>query len=251
MSTARWTGALLHDVLDRVHPATEGVDVRFSGADHGAYHLKPVLADTDRDDLTVRPRAAARPRRRSGGGDPDRLRDERRAAAPRPRSALPTHRAALVRRRIREVAAADRRADRALQPASSRPATTCTSGPTGRTRRSASCACARGSPLPRRLDDRPRHTHGARQGVVGNRTGNAGRRQPHRRRRLAPGAGRAAPGPYHWQDWSFDWAADDVGRHTLRARATDAAGHTQPEVPPWNRLGYGNNAVEVIYIDVG
>jgi hypothetical protein len=57
-------------------------------------------------------------------------------------------------------------------------------------------------------------------------------------------------GPYHWQDWSFDWAADDVGRHTLRARATDAAGHTQPEVPPWNRLGYGNNAVEVIYIDV-
>ena len=58
-------------------------------------------------------------------------------------------------------------------------------------------------------------------------------------------------GPYHWQDWSFDWAADDIGRHTLRARATDAAGHTQPEVPPWNRLGYGNNAVEVIYIDVG
>jgi DMSO/TMAO reductase YedYZ molybdopterin-dependent catalytic subunit len=58
-------------------------------------------------------------------------------------------------------------------------------------------------------------------------------------------------GPYHWQDWSFDWSADDVGRHTHRARATDAAGHTQPEVPPWNRLGYGNNAVEVIYIDVG
>jgi hypothetical protein len=58
-------------------------------------------------------------------------------------------------------------------------------------------------------------------------------------------------GPYHWQDWSFDWTADDVGRHTLRARATDAAGHAQPEVPPWNRLGYGNNAVEVIYIDVG
>ena len=57
-------------------------------------------------------------------------------------------------------------------------------------------------------------------------------------------------GPYHWQDWSFDWAADDIGRHTLRARATDAAGHTQPEIPPWNRLGYGNNAVEVIYIDV-
>ena len=57
-------------------------------------------------------------------------------------------------------------------------------------------------------------------------------------------------GPYHWQDWSFDWAADDIGRHTLRARATDAAGNVQPEVPPWNRLGYGNNAIEVIYVDV-
>ena len=38
---------------------------------------------------------------------------------------------------------------------------------------------------------------------------------------------------------------DAIGRHTLRARATDAAGNVQPEVPPWNRLGYGNNAVEV------
>src|SRR3954471_10599515 len=51
VSTARWTGALLHDVLEEVRPAPEGVDVRFSGADAGAYHLNPVLADTDRDDL--------------------------------------------------------------------------------------------------------------------------------------------------------------------------------------------------------
>src|SRR5919107_2440102 len=52
VSTARWTGALLHDVLERSSPATDGVDVRFQGADHGAYHLKPVLADSDKDDLT-------------------------------------------------------------------------------------------------------------------------------------------------------------------------------------------------------
>ena len=58
-------------------------------------------------------------------------------------------------------------------------------------------------------------------------------------------------GPYQWQDWSFAWEATDVGRHTLRARATDAAGNVQPDVPPWNRLGYGNNAVEVLYVDVG
>ena len=31
---------------------------------------------------------------------------------------------------------------------------------------------------------------------------------------------------------------------------SDAAGNVQPEVPPWNRLGYGNNAIEVSYVDV-
>ena len=24
----------------------------------------------------------------------------------------------------------------------------------------------------------------------------------------------------------------------------------EPDVPPWNRLGYGNNAIEVLYVDV-
>src|SRR4051794_18809866 len=51
VSTARWTGALLHEVLAEARPATDGVDVRFDGADHGAYHLQPILAETDRDDL--------------------------------------------------------------------------------------------------------------------------------------------------------------------------------------------------------
>jgi DMSO/TMAO reductase YedYZ molybdopterin-dependent catalytic subunit len=56
--------------------------------------------------------------------------------------------------------------------------------------------------------------------------------------------------PHQWQDWSFDWHTATAGRHTLRARATDAAGNTQPEIAPWNRLGYGNNAIEVQYVDV-
>lgn len=57
-------------------------------------------------------------------------------------------------------------------------------------------------------------------------------------------------GPYQWQDWSFEWTVKEIGRHTLRARATDAAGNVQPDTPPWNALGYGNNAIEVLYVDV-
>ncbi|HEY8293481.1 MAG TPA: hypothetical protein VIG44_13380, partial [Thermomicrobiales bacterium] len=63
---------------------------------------------------------------------------------------------------------------------------------------------------------------------------------------------RVAPptGPYEWQEWHFDWAATDPGRHVFRARATDAAGNCQPDSPAWNRLGYGNNAVQVLAFDV-
>src|SRR5918993_5960796 len=58
VSTARWKGALLHQVLERAHPAANGVEVRFEGADHGQYHLKSVLAETNQSDLTfVRPLA--------------------------------------------------------------------------------------------------------------------------------------------------------------------------------------------------
>jgi DMSO/TMAO reductase YedYZ molybdopterin-dependent catalytic subunit len=60
----------------------------------------------------------------------------------------------------------------------------------------------------------------------------------------------APESPYQWQDWSLEWQATSAGRHTIRARATDAAGNVQPELSPWNRLGYGNNAIEVRYVDV-
>ena len=96
------------------------------------------------------------------------------------------------------------------------------------------------------------HVHRPRQGLVGHRPGHQRRRQPHRRRRLAPGAARAARrARTSGRTGPSTGTPTDVGRHTLRARATDAAGNVQPEVPPWNRLGYGNNAIEVIYVDVG
>src|SRR5918993_4659719 len=52
VSTARWKGALLHEVLELARPAADGVEVRFEGADHGPYHLQPVLAETNKDDLS-------------------------------------------------------------------------------------------------------------------------------------------------------------------------------------------------------
>src|ERR687897_2236788 len=52
VSTARWGGALLSEVMAQARPAADGVDVRFEGADHGAYHLKPILPETSLDDLT-------------------------------------------------------------------------------------------------------------------------------------------------------------------------------------------------------
>ncbi|MGH2532522.1 MAG: sulfite oxidase [Thermomicrobiales bacterium] len=57
-------------------------------------------------------------------------------------------------------------------------------------------------------------------------------------------------GRHAWQEWSIDWQPNSVGRHVLRARAVDAAGHRQPDGPRWNRLGYGSNAVQVMVVDV-
>src|SRR3954462_2715710 len=52
VSTARWGGALLHEVMAQARPAPDAVDVRFEGADHGASHLKPILPETSQSDLT-------------------------------------------------------------------------------------------------------------------------------------------------------------------------------------------------------
>src|SRR3954465_8444479 len=51
VSTARGKGPLLPEVLEHAPPAADGVEVRFDGADHGPYHLKPVLPETDASDL--------------------------------------------------------------------------------------------------------------------------------------------------------------------------------------------------------
>jgi hypothetical protein len=53
-----------------------------------------------------------------------------------------------------------------------------------------------------------------------------------------------------WQWWELLTRIEQVGTISLRARATDLAGRTQPDSPAWNRLGYGNNAVQEVLVHV-
>lgn len=46
-----------------------------------------------------------------------------------------------------------------------------------------------------------------------------------------------------WQRWEFRWRPPAPGGYTLRARATDTTGASQPDVAPYNTLGYVFGAV--------
>jgi DMSO/TMAO reductase YedYZ molybdopterin-dependent catalytic subunit len=56
-------------------------------------------------------------------------------------------------------------------------------------------------------------------------------------------------GEYAWRRWSFTWDAV-AGDHELLARATDAAGNTQPVEPVWNVKGVANNACQRVTVRV-
>ncbi len=51
---------------------------------------------------------------------------------------------------------------------------------------------------------------------------------------------------HSWQWWELIARFDEPGEVTLRARATDLAGRTQPERAEWNKLGYGNNGIHEV-----
>jgi hypothetical protein len=57
-------------------------------------------------------------------------------------------------------------------------------------------------------------------------------------------------GAFAWRPFEFAWNADAPGRHTVRTRATDARGRAQPDWARFNKLGYGNNAVRTIVLNV-
>lgn len=55
---------------------------------------------------------------------------------------------------------------------------------------------------------------------------------------------------YSWQWWELITRIEQPGPVTLRARATDLADRVQPERAEWNRLGYGNNSIQQVPIEV-
>jgi hypothetical protein len=55
---------------------------------------------------------------------------------------------------------------------------------------------------------------------------------------------------HSWQWWELLTTLDQPGQVSIRARASDLAGHTQPDQPIWNRRGYGNNAIQTVVVNV-
>ena len=205
VSTARWKGALPDDVLDQARPAADGVEVRFDGADHGPYHLNPVLAETDRSELRF-----DRSLPLAHATDP--AAEILIAYEMNGEPLIPDHGAPfrLIVPHWYAVASVKwlKRIDVLTEPFAGE-------FQTGhyiyewpdRPHERVTLMRVRA----RITDPAPGATiaagdlHGPRQGLVGHRTGHRRPRQLHRRRRLAPRHGRAADRPYHWQDWSLAW----------------------------------------------
>lgn len=55
---------------------------------------------------------------------------------------------------------------------------------------------------------------------------------------------------HSWQGWELIARLEQPGSTVISARATDMASRTQPDSPEWNRLGYGNNAIQKVRVDV-
>ena len=250
VSTARWGGALLQEVLRQASPSANAVDVRFEGADHGAYHLRPILPETSRDDLTF---VRALPLAHAADPGAEILIAYEMNGEPlgpdhgAPFRIVVPHFYAVASVKwltridvLTESYTGEFQTGHYMYEWADRPPE---SVQLMRVRSRIT------DPSPASIIDTGTVTvHGKAWSGTGPVT---------RVEVSLTGEGdwkeaqlQAPRGRYHWQDWSFDWDATQVGRHTLRARATDAAGNVQPEVPPWNRLGYGNNAIEVIYVDV-
>ncbi|MGA2760971.1 MAG: sulfite oxidase [Candidatus Cybelea sp.] len=242
VSTARWTGALLSEVLEKAGPSADGVAVSFQGADHGSYHEHTDIHFARSLSLEHALDPAAEiliayemngERLSADHGAPFRL------IVPRWYGVASVKWLARIdvlttpfEGTFQTVKYVYEWPDRSVQPVTlMRP-------------RAKIIAPAHGVTL-RPGSHTVRGKAWSGSGPITNVDVCLTGEGDWRAAELEP-----PTGPYQWQEWSFVWDLRDPGRHTLRARATDAAGNVQPEAPKWNRLGYGNNAVEVIYVHV-
>jgi DMSO/TMAO reductase YedYZ molybdopterin-dependent catalytic subunit len=58
------------------------------------------------------------------------------------------------------------------------------------------------------------------------------------------------PAPHAWRQWHYDWQATNPGRTVLHSRAFDAVGNSQPSDVIWNALGYANNAIQCVEVEI-
>jgi DMSO/TMAO reductase YedYZ molybdopterin-dependent catalytic subunit len=251
VSTASWKGALLHEVLERAKPLGDGVEVLFACADHGSYILNPVLKDVDASDLSFERSLtlvhAADPSAEiliayEMNGEP--LNPDHGAPF---RLIVPhwygvasvkwlSRIEVLTQPFVGEFETghylyqwADKPPERVTLM---RPRARITDPHRGAMIRAGEPCVVRGKAW---------SGTGPVTNVDLSLTGESA---------WLPAHLETPKGPYQWQSWSFEWVPTEPGRTSLRARATDVAGNAQPEVPIWNRLGYGNNAIEVVYVDV-
>jgi len=55
---------------------------------------------------------------------------------------------------------------------------------------------------------------------------------------------------YAWRLWDFQWGAPEPGSYLVMARATDSAGRTQPIEQAWNPSGYLWNVLDRVRVNV-
>jgi DMSO/TMAO reductase YedYZ molybdopterin-dependent catalytic subunit len=55
---------------------------------------------------------------------------------------------------------------------------------------------------------------------------------------------------YAWRLWTYDWKAPKSGDYTILSKATDSQGRTQPSTAVWNPSGYLYNAIDQVKIHV-
>jgi len=249
VSTARWKGVLLHEVLALASPAADAVEVLFRGADSGAYHLASVLEETDQSNLAFERSLAL-----DLATDPTAeiiLAYEMNGEPLRPdhgapfRIVVPHWYAVASVKWLRQIEVLTEPfagefqtghyvfewPDRSPEPVTLMRPRARVTDPAPSSTIAAGTYTIRGKAW-----SGTGPITSVELSFTGDSEWEAAVLEPPK-------------GAYQWQDWTFAWDAG-VGRHSVRARATDAAGNVQPDVPVWNRLGYGNNAIEVSYVDV-